>query len=80
MSTQEKLNLFVKDMLHKHVISAQEAESIWYVSDVFILAAEQNTAEPSLASSAFRDDVTDEMHEILSLWVDWFVSASRRIS
>ena len=71
MDYQEQLALFVTDMQNKHVLSDKEVEEIHYVSDLFILAAQQNTPEPSLRYSAYRDDTAEEMYEILSMWIDW---------
>lgn len=71
METEEQLNSFIKDMISRHVISEKEAEDIKQVSDLFILAAQQNTPEPSLVYSAYRDDMAEEMYEILAMWIDW---------
>lgn len=80
MDYQEQLTLFVKDMRSKHVLSDKEIEDIHYVSDLFILAAQQNTPEPSLRYSAYRDDMAEEMYEILSMWVDWLQLSRQKIA
>jgi len=71
MEIEKQLDRFSEDMISRHVISEKEAEDIKHVSDLFILAAQQDTPEPSLVYSAYRDDMAEEMYEILSMWIDW---------
>ena len=75
MTTKGQLELhlleFTREMFTRGVVTQRDIDDIQSAMDLFITAAEQNTSDPSLTHTPYRDEVTEELYELLTMWIDW---------